>query len=135
MRTYQICSRAFVFASAIAAVSAAACKPVQGPDAGTIEAGVSVATGLCTLLEGIDDSGVLRTICATVEEIAAVAAFILTLRPAGGSDAGLASAACVPLPGTDLCATSAERAKAVSFLVKLRATRLVLATDSGGVRK
>ncbi len=101
------------------------CKPVSTPDGGTVEAGVAVATGVCTLLEGVDDNGTLRTICVTIEELAPLIAFILTLRTA---DAGV-TAACTPIKGTAFCATSAEISKAIVFLSKTRAARFAI--DAG----
>lgn len=88
------------------------------------EAGIATVTNGCQFLEGIDDSGVLRTICATVEEIAQAIAFITSFLRTG--DAGAPTATCALLPGTKFCATSAERAKAVLFIVGLRNARLML---------
>lgn len=88
-----------------------------------LEAGAPVVNDVCSLLEGVDDSGVVRTICATVEEIGQVVSFILTLRTA--SDAGPpAETACTVLPGTKLCATKQEIAKGVLWLSQQRAARL-----------
>lgn len=117
------------------AVTTQACKTPSVPQGGdadasgptvvqVLEAGAPVVTDVCTLLEGIDDSGVLRTICATVEEVAQVVSFILTLRSA---DAGPpADAACTPItaPGAYVCATKAEIAKGVLWLTQQRAARL-----------
>ncbi len=109
---------------------ALSCKPAGGPvtdaDSGpVIEAGVKIANDVCSLIEGVDTSGVVRTICATVEEVASIVAFILTLRTA--TDAGArASLVCQTLPGSTLCATSDERAKAVLFVVHARERRLQL---------
>ncbi len=129
------------------------CKPATGPTAdaeagavgltngvdGKIEAGVQIANGVCSLLEGVDDSGVVRTVCATVDEVASVVAFILTLRTAdagvlvcsGGVDGGLKGNVKIGA----ICSSSTERAKAVQFLAKVRASRFVLdggLGDGGG---
>ncbi len=114
----------------VAIIAAAGCKGIDAPTSGQVEAGATVASGLCSLIEGADDNGTVRTICATVEEVAAIVAFILTLRT---SDAGTvaASTACQALPGSTLCATSAERAKAILFVSNVRASRFVL---DGGAR-
>ena len=110
----------------------AQCKPASGPagdaEAGAlVEAGAAVISGVCSLIEGIDDNGTARNICATLEEVASIAQFILTLRAA--PDAGplvLPATKCAVLPGSTLCATSAERAKAVLFVAKAREKRLLL---------
>jgi hypothetical protein len=114
------------------------CKPASGPlvdaEAGVaaLEAGIPIATGVCSLVEGIDTTGTIRSICATVEEVAQVIAFILTLRSA--TDAGAPTCSTVPAAKTGpesssmlatLCTTSAERAKAVLYLVKIREARLI----------
>ncbi len=117
--------------AAFAALVLFACKPVGGPiadaDSGPIvEAGVQVVTGVCSLLEGVDSTGTVASICATVEEIAAAVAFILTLR--SDRDAGV-PAACQYLPGTTLCATATERVKAVRFIAAKRAA--ILTIDGG----
>lgn len=106
----------------------AGCKGVSVPTHNEVETGAAVATGVCSLIEGVEDSGIVRTICASVDEVAAIAQFILTLRT---SDAGVmaSAAACTPLPGSSICATSAERAKAILFVTKLRSSRLML--DAG----
>lgn len=102
-----------------------------GASSPSVDAGAigPVATGLCSLLEGIDDNGAIRTICATVEEIAQVIAFVLTLRTADDAGTTRARAECSTLPGTDFCATSPERAKAILFLVRTRSARFML--DAG----
>lgn len=103
----------------------AACKSASTPsnngDAGPIvEAGVAAVDGLCSLIEGTDNDGTYRSICATAEEIAQVIAFILTLKT---RDAGV-PAQCSPLPNTTFCATSVERARAVLFINAKREVRL-----------
>lgn len=112
------------------AVACFACSPSRTPTVTDVEAGADVAAGVCSLIDGIDDSGIVRTICATVAEVAQIVEFILLLR---ATDAGLpnASTVCKPLPGSAFCATSAERAKAILFVTQLRAARLSL---DGGVR-
>lgn len=109
-----------------------ACKPATGPivdadAAGVVEAGVATVTDVCSLITGVDDNGAVRTICATIEEIAQVIAYVLTLRQ---GDAG-APAGCSTLPGSTFCATSAETAKGILFLVRERQARASL---DGGVR-
>jgi len=88
-----------------------------------VEAGEQIGSGVCSLLEGIDDSGVLRTICATLPEIAAVASFILTLRTItdGGTSAQLN---CTVLSGTSVCASKQEIAKGILHISKMRQMRL-----------
>lgn len=115
----------------LAAHECVGCKPASGPTdadaSGIVEGGVQIATDVCSLIEGIDDNGAIRSICATVEEVAQIIAFVLTLRPA---DAGPhAMAACQNLPGTTFCATSAERAKGILFLVRARSARFLV--DAG----
>jgi hypothetical protein len=91
-----------------------------------VEAGVAVAVGVCSLIEGVDESGTVRNICATVEEIATIVQFVLTLRTT--PDAG-PSGACAVLPGSSLCVSSAERAKGILFVARVRERRLML--DAG----
>lgn len=112
-------------------LAALACKPPSGPivdaDSGSlVEAGVGTVNDICSLIEGITQSGAVYSICATVEEIANIVAFILTLR---SGDAGVPSAACLNLPGTTFCATSAERAQGILFTVRARQVRATL--DAG----
>lgn len=117
-----------------AILALAACKPASGPivdaEAGTaiLEAGAPIVSGVCSLIEGVDTSGVVATICATVEEVISAVAFVLTLRTT--PDAGVVK--CETLPGTTFCATSSERAKAVGFIVRVRYARLMV--DGGGAR-
>lgn len=110
----------------------AACHGAGSPaDAGAVtEAGTVVVTDVCSLIEGIDNDGTIRSVCATVEEVAQIIAFILTLRTV--QDAG-APGQCTTLPNSTFCATSPERAKAITFVVRERAARLMLrpATDGG----
>ncbi len=116
---------------------AVACKPVIGPsndaEAGVfnpVEAGATVANDVCSFIEGVDDNGAIRTICATVDEVASIVAFVLTLRSIDGGkvDGGADGGACKSLPGTvtTLCATPNERAKGILFLVRVRAARFVI---------
>jgi hypothetical protein len=108
-----------------------ACKPASGPivdaESGVVDAAVSTVNDVCSLLEVVDSSGVLRTICATVEEIASIIAFILTLRSA---DAGAAQCTTT-LPGTSFCATKDEVAKGIAYVLRLRQARLLV---DGGAR-
>lgn len=100
-------------------------------DAGnTVEAGAQVATGVCSLIEGGETAGVVRSICATVEEVAQIIAFILTLRTATDGGA-LASGSCTVLPGSTFCATRAETGQAITYIVRVRSARLML---DGGAR-
>ncbi len=116
-----------------------ACKPAGGPvtdaDASAVEGGTITqgGGGLCSLLDGVDSDGTYRSICATVEEIAQAAAFILTLKTASAVDAG----ACKNLPGTTVCATSEQRAKTVLRIARARDAVLLKSNTSiadGGTR-
>jgi hypothetical protein len=113
------------------ALTTGACKGVSTPTGGDVEAGAGVASGICTLIDGIDDSGVVRTICATVAEVALIVEFILTLRTTDGGTPD-ASTSCKPLPGSTLCATAAERAKGILYVTHQRAAHLML--DGGGIK-
>jgi hypothetical protein len=120
------------------ALSALDCKPASGPlvdaeaGAALVEAGTTIATGLCTVLEGIDSTGTLRTICATIEEIAAIAAFVLTLRSLPDAGPPKAGEACQLLGSSTVCATSAERAAGILRVINQRAARFML--DAGAAR-
>lgn len=115
---------ALAFAS-YAGCATASCTPASTAisDAGpTVEAGIAITGGLCSLIEGIDTNGTVRTICATVEEVLQVVAFILTLRSTN-TDAGIAKAeVCKNVGG--ICATDSERAKGILFITQLRTAKL-----------
>jgi|SRR6267142_5619604 len=97
------------------------CKNTSPPTAAQVEAGARVANYVCSLVEGIDDNGVFRTICATVEEVAQIVAFIATLRKMTDGGQPPALITCINLPNTQYCATSSERAKGILFLMHARA--------------
>lgn len=127
--------------STLLVLAALACKPPSGPTTDADASGVdvtdaasNVATDVCSLIEGIDDNGAVRTICAyVVEIIGVVVPFILTLRQADAGPAMKPGDTCDPLPNAPagFCATSRERAKAILFLVNVRTARLQL---DGGAR-
>ncbi len=120
---------AFVVAIAITFGAAEIdCNGASSPSS-YVEAGAGVATGVCSLIDGIDDSGVVRTICATILEVAQIAEFILTLRMADGGPPTF-RAECKTLPGTSMCATSSERSAGILFVAHVREMRLML---DGGV--
>lgn len=103
-------------------------QPITQPQ---VEAGTAVAGGICSLVEGVDDSGVVRSVCATVEEIGQIISFILTLRQTTDAGPPAASAPCTPLPQSTFCATKAETAKGVLFVTQVRSRRLM--RDGGAV--
>jgi hypothetical protein len=119
-------------AAALCACPPGATNPTTDPDAGVVETGPGgTMNGLCSLLEGLDDSGAVRTICATADEIASLVSFITMLR--SDRDAGPPAAlSCTNLPKTTFCATKQEVAKGVLFLTRARAARLSL--DGGAAR-
>ena len=107
-------------------------KPVTTPnDADAtapnyVEAGTQVASGVCTLLEGVTQNQTVISICATVEEVAAVVAYISTfLRHGEAIDAGT----CTVLSGSKLCATKQEVGQGISLLIVERQMQLM--RDSG----
>lgn len=111
--------------TAIAAGCKAPLTPVDA-EAGLADAVATTVSGVCSLIEGVDSNGTVATICAYVTEVVDILVpFILTLR---GGDAG-APQGCTMLPGTSFCATPAERAKAINFLIHVRQSRLML--DAG----
>lgn len=112
----------WIFAFALAACT----RLPPEPPISNVEAGVAVADDACTLLTGVDDDGTLRTVCATIEEIGQIVSFILTLRPI---DAG-GVASCAPLPGSKVCATQPEIAKAILYLARRRQVRFIKAEDA-----
>lgn len=125
-----------LFAGSLALTSQA-CKPSNTPSGGdadasgptvvqVVEAGVGATDGVCSFLEGVDDSGVVRTICATVLEIGQVIEFILTLRSATDAGSPPADAACTPITtgSAYVCATKAEIAKGILFLTQVRERRV-----------
>lgn len=109
-------------------------SPTSDADAsGLVEAGGAVVTSVCDLIQGIDPSGAVRSVCATVEEIVTVLApFVVSLLALPElADAGRKNEACEPLPHTTVCATSAQRAKAILHLMRVRQARASL---DGGVQ-
>ncbi len=111
------------------------CKPgpvVQAPvdvvQVDPIEAGGVLVNDACSLITAIDSSGALRTICATVEEVIQIVAFVATLRlerDAGAPD----QPNCLSLPGTSYCATAQETSEALKYVLRVRAARFML--DAG----
>ena len=132
---------AFLIASGAMFFFAPDCKPASGPSADggeagaltapvALEAGIAVVDGACTLLMGVDSTGTLTTICATIEEVAKIVGFVLTLRSASDAGAPLADEkGCIPLPYSRVCATEGELSKAISFIVQQR--RAALTRDGG----
>lgn len=111
----------------------AACTTPQTPpgsDGGTAPPITNVpGSAPCTLLDGIDSSGTLRTICADIIEVGIAVAFISTLRSTM-TDAGnnpRIAAPCIQMQS--ICATSQERAAAIVFLSATRDAKLKL--DAG----
>jgi hypothetical protein len=125
---------ALLFASTgILTVMPPSCHPAASPDAGNeggitpggaVEAGGAITGGLCYLLEGVDSSGAVASVCAVIEEILAGVAYIAMLRksPTDVPDAGT----CQNIPQTSYCATAQERYKAVRYITTLRASRLLV---------
>jgi len=100
----------------------------DGGTSGILDAAANTADGACYLIEGIDTTGIARTVCAVISEVIAIIGFIEMLRTA--SDAGPpAQAQCKNLPQTTYCTTSAERAKGILFISTMRAARQKL--DAG----
>ncbi len=120
------------FSAMLAALTFTACQPANGPasDAGVwVEAAVGIADGACTVIEGVTNDGTVRTVCATVEEVGAIANFINKLRESDAGTKAYRGQACVQV-GT-VCATSYERAQGVLEVSRLRTRRLLL---DGGVK-
>lgn len=93
-----------------------------------IDAGTEIANGACTFLEGITQNQTVISICASVEEVAALVGFVSSfLRHGQLVDAG----ACTAVPNTNLCATRAEIGQGISFLVAKRQAMFML---DGGAR-
>lgn len=118
---------AMLFGGASAGCPSGASSPTVDAEAGAafVDAAGPAVNGVCDLIEVIDSSNTVKSICATVEEVIQAVGFILTLRESD-PDAGRARAdagECVVLPRSSLCATNAERAKAIVFLVNHRAAR------------
>ena len=120
--------------------SYAACAQVpKAPN--TADGGTTVTTPTpatpegkpCSLLDGIDSSGTLRTICIDIGEVAMAVQFILTLRATlldGGANPRIGQQTeCVALG--NICATSAERSAAIVFISGIRDARL---KRDGGVK-
>lgn len=120
----------FASTGALTALPASSCVPTppNSPDAsdggtsGVLDAATNVVDSACYLIEGVDTTGISRTVCAVISEVIAAVGYIENLRTT--TDAGPpAQATCQNLPKTTYCATSVERAKAIQFLGSLRAAR------------
>lgn len=98
----------------------AACKAVSSPTPAEIDAGEQAATGICSFIKAVDPSGILVTICATVDEVAAMVAYVLGTRSVPRAAAS-GFQVCEMLPGSDLCVTNAERLAAIQFVMRERA--------------
>jgi len=112
------CATGIVFAFV---VTVEACRPTSAIDGGVaevpVEAAVEVVDGTCTLLEGLTKNQTVLTICATVEELATVAAFVASfLRPASVVEAE--PSACTVVANT--CATRAELGPAIELILRKR---------------
>lgn len=113
-----------------------ACPPSTSPRE-VVAVAVQAADAACTLLEGITPNRTVVQVCATAEEVGAVAEFISgflrhgTPRTAtlGGAQAA-AEGRCTPLPGTPVCATREELGAGVQALLVRRRT-VYLAGDGG----
>ncbi len=124
----------------IAAIGVNACKAVSAPsDAESgiaeTEAGQTTPPPIpigtpteCVSLTGIDSSGTLTAICATIEEIAQLVVTITNLRAL--TDAG-SPAGCTIVPQTNLCASPSEVSKGIRFI---QAKRKALLTIDAGSR-
>lgn len=106
------------------------CPTGAHPPTVDADAAGHVVTDVCDLIDGIDDNGAIRSVCATVEEIITVVGpFVVSLLDA--ADAGPKREACATLPHTAICATSPQRAKAIQHLIRVRQARFML---DGGAR-
>lgn len=118
------------FVSLIALVAISACNgasPTQPNQPNQyVEAGVIIADGACTALEGVTDNGIVKIICAYTNEIGAIADFITRLRAEAGASRK-AGEPCVTV-GT-VCATRKEIAAGIDFTLQRRAA--VLKKDAG----
>lgn len=103
-----------------------ACKGSETP-ANVVEAGTPIANAVCQTIEGVTDNGVIKVICANIDEIGAIVNFIGNLRKA--SDAGALASAAPCTPVGELCATKQELAPAIDQVLRKRAA--VLKKDSG----
>ena len=90
------------------------------------EAGVAAIDNTCSFLEGLTDNGTVISICATVEEIASIAALVVPFL-AVAPDAG--PRVCTVLPGRTECATKQEIGKGITQVLSKRRARLLI--DSG----
>ncbi len=116
--------------AAVIFCSYAACAQVPSVpnpgDGGAATPVVTTPNSPCSLLDGVDSSGTLRTICVDAGEVAAIVQFILTLRSIltdSGTNPRIGSQSdCTPL--MNICATSAERSAGIVYISGLRDARL-----------
>jgi hypothetical protein len=108
------------------------CRPASTSsnqvEAGATDTPAFPPQAVCANLIGVDSTGTLTAICATVEEIAIIATFIADLRARVG-DAG-APRVCTPLPGTRLCATDPELSAGIGLVLNRRKS---VVTRDGGI--
>lgn len=98
------------------------CKPVSNP-APLVEAGEGIVDNTCTLLTGLTQNQTVISICATVEEVATIAAYVGSfLRHGDFVDAG----ACTPLAHTGVCATRSELGQAIQLVTAKRRARYLI---------
>ena len=88
------------------------CKGASSPPGQLIEAGEPIAASGCVLLEAIDSSGVLQTICSDLPLVLEVAALVVPLFAASKGESCTLSAA------TGQCYTNTQR---LNMIIKLRA--------------
>jgi len=101
------------------------CRPGLPAEPGIVtfpaDAAVQTVDGVCTLLEGITQDRTVLDVCATVEEIATIAAFIAlhVRRDLGAPDA---AAPCTVV--ANMCATSEELGPALQFILAKRVAKI-----------
>lgn len=107
-----------------------ACKGSEMPSPATVEAGVAVAPGVCTLIEnitGTQANPIVESLCASAGEIATLVATVIPLIAlAEKSDAGKAREACKVIPTTTVCATPDQLHAGIQAVVAQRRARFLI---------
>lgn len=79
-----------------------------------------VADASCKVVQVIENSAVVDSICALAPELAAMGAYVMASRADAGDGGARMAIACKLIPGTEVCATNAETLAAIR---KIKAAR------------
>lgn len=91
------------------------------PSAVTPAQSSAIVDGTCTVLEAFESTPLVRTICASADELAEIARIASASRTASASDSGARRVGpCKVVPKTTVCATNEELAKGIDRAIANR---------------